>query len=202
MVVGDAHFRVRIPFIFCDDDIKYMSVVYEFDLDRSIFKESFDLIHLIFGDLGDDLKFFVRISRDDPGGCSGGDAFEMICVRDDHAFHIFDDAPADLQHDPVRNIAQHFTGSGGSVCEGDGLGTPEGGDQFFLEDLDVGFISNVVFFHMVWFLYFSCVFFCVLELFIRIVYQLDPFFHQFVPALGKAFRCGSTYDIGGQSAIA
>ena len=112
MVISDPHFCIRIFFIFCDNDVKYMAVVDMLHFDRGVFQEISDLIHLVFGYMGDDLKLFFRISGNDPGGRSGWDSFEVIGVGNDHALDIFDNASADLQNDPVRDISQYFTSSG------------------------------------------------------------------------------------------
>ena len=116
-------------------------------LDGTALQESADLPHLLRSDLGDDLQLPLRLSHRRAGGRGGLDPPEPSGIGYHHALDIFQDIPADIDLHPHRHTAQQIPRHRRGIGHRDGLCAPHGGQQLFLQDLQVSLIPNVRFPH-------------------------------------------------------
>ena len=107
-----------------------------------------DLLLLGVAHLGDDLQNLSRVSRHHAGGGGGLDALQSAGVGHHDAFDIFNNVPAGLHQNPVRQTAQDLPGLGGTVGDGDGLGAAHGGHQLLPQDLYKVVIALIGFVHV------------------------------------------------------
>ncbi len=106
-----------------------------------------DLRLLPFGDGGDDLQNFPRVTGHRARRGCGGDALESAGIGDHYALDVFDDIPAGFHQHPLRQMSQHLPGFCRAVGDGDGLRTAHRRDQLLPEDLNKVPVAGVGFFH-------------------------------------------------------
>ena len=98
--------------------------------------------------IGQDLKLLVCVAYGDTGCNGGGDALQTARVRNDYAFHIFDNVAAYDDVDLLRHISEHGTGLCSGICHCDRLGAAHCGDKLLLENLQVLRVFFVSLYHI------------------------------------------------------
>ena len=90
--------------------------------------------YVIFCDVGNHLQFRVRVAGHNTYRDGSVDAATAIRIGYDHGFHVLEDVAADLSQHFFRFSAQHLAQLGSTVRDGDGLCTPCGQQELFLQD--------------------------------------------------------------------
>ena len=134
MSVGDLHLRGMAVSLRGDDDLKQPAGTGLRHGDGILFQIGGDLGHLLVRHTGKHLQMAGLISRYEACGHGGGDPTQSPRMGNDHAFYVLDDIPADGDLRFLRETAQGIAGHRGGVSQGDGLGTPHGGNQLLFQN--------------------------------------------------------------------
>ena len=113
-------------------EVKHMTPIDVLNFNLHPIQIFLDGLLLRGGHLGDDLQFLIRHASHNARRSGGTDALEVTGVGDNHAFHIFNNAAADLEQHPVRQRPQNGSCLGGGIGQRNRLGAAHGGNQFFL----------------------------------------------------------------------
>ena len=134
MVVHNADKSTVLPVKCGDLNVKNVGSVHAVDCDGSAVQIGGSFRNLRLRHTRNDLQLRIRISGHSAYGRRRRDAPQAAGMGHYHAFHIFDDITADLQHQPIRQRTQHLPGFGGGVGNGDWFCTAHSGAQFFFQN--------------------------------------------------------------------
>ena len=125
------------------NDVKGTSLVDMLDLNRNLIHKLLHRLNLLRSHTCDDLELFVRITGNNSGGNRGIDSFQMIGIRNNDRFYIFDDASACLNGHAIRKFAECTAGNSTCISQGNRFGATHCRNQFLFQDLDVCVITRI-----------------------------------------------------------
>ena len=107
-------------------------------------KPGVHLGQLLLVDIREDLQLLFSLSKADPRRDRGAQSLAPAGVRDDHAFHILDDIPADRQHHTLRHYAERLSGKRARIGDRDRFRAAHGLHQLFVQDIQIGTIYSLI----------------------------------------------------------
>ena len=128
----------------CQLDIQHTGGLRAGHLDGRAVQIALNGCRILLRHVGDDLKLRVGVAGHYAHGDGGVDPPASRCVGDHHGFHVLQDVSADLSQHFFRFSAQHLAQFCGTVRDGDGLCTPCGQQELFLQDRRIGGDLGVV----------------------------------------------------------
>ena len=111
------------------------------DLFRHQLLGFFDILR---GNTRKNLQLLFTVSGKGAQNGAGVDSFHIAGGRHNDAFDVFDDVTAALNNQPLRHTAQHLSGLRRGKGDGNGLGTAQSRDQFFLKKRGITFAGIFV----------------------------------------------------------
>ena len=147
VIIGNPHFGIGAIPVQGHDHIQEFICFQGLHLNLGFLHILLDLNLLLLGHPGNHLQDTSRISCHHTCCRSSLDALEASGIGHNHTLHIFHNVTAGLHHTALRQNPQHFPGLSRTISQCNGLRTPHGRNQFFLQNLHIRLILNACTFH-------------------------------------------------------